>query len=1692
MRLLGVYPIMKGVWKKSVFRPILLLVMLVPELVFAQCPEVYDFFGNAVESPYWYSCSGDDFTFNLQSPDDWADYEIDWGDGSPTTTGSSWISPDPIVHVYAATIDTFVVYITEISSGCLIEGVVVIEESSSASIQIPIGGLTQACAPQLMEFINSSTNVSQTTVFTWDFGDGSPQEAYDYTNWGQTVSHVYEPETVDCQTEVSLSAENYCNTIQGGASEATFNPIRIWDIDDAAITASTTILCYPDTVVDFTNTTERNCLFQGNIFQRYEYWNFGDYWGEGTDSIVDWTPWPPTFPYTVAYPGIGVYDVMMVDSNFCGLDTAYIQIEIIPPPTADITVSTDTICVGDPITFFQNASGGATEYEWNFDDGVGWLPTGGGNITYVYNNPGTYNVCSAVGISSSSDSCRDTVCVPVAVIPSPITDIFADNLAGCDAMTVDFDDNSIDAVQWEWTFDVDPFSYIGSDPPPIDYDAPGNYVVTLTIESLNGCLDSDQELVTIFQTPVPDMLADNVCEGEVASFLDLSIADPGDPILSWIWDFGDMTTSSMQHPSHIYTSQGTFNVTLTINSATCSATEVFQVTVEPAPTATAILDPNTGCSPLEVNFTNTSIGADSFIWEFGDGGGSADENPTNIYYNFGTTDTTYTVVMTAMTEFGCGNNDTLEVTVHPGAGASFLDNSIPPSCSPFVAQFINTSQGAVSYFWDLGDGTTSTDTDPIHTYNNDTGFLQTYIVSLIAYSANGCNDTITSGMTVYPLADFDFTVWPDSGCSPLIVTMPYIAGVQTYEWDFGDGQTSTFPQPTHLYENLTNNVLIYDIMFVGTSPFGCTDTSYSQVMIAPQPTAQFTADINSGCSPVTINFENSSIQADYYEWDYGDGETSTTSAFSHSHTFVNLEPDIQIYTVVLIAYSNDGCQHEFLIPMEVYPQVVPGFDDPGLGCSPFGVTFENTSLNADSYDWDLGNELQSIQEFPTTIYVNTGETDLTYTVCLQASSTYGCSGIYCADIVVHPSPVSDFTMSEESGCHPAPVDLTNNSSLAQTYEWDYGDGEQSTNSDLVHTHLFETQGSNPIEYEISLVATANTGCTDTLTLPYTLFPPVVAAFFSDTAGCSPLNAFFSNQSIGATAGIEWEFGDGQGTSQTNPAHTYVNNTGVDVIFDVMMVASSIYGCTDTLIQPIVVHPTPIAILEIDTTLGCYPLEVIFHNQSIGGNTYQWAYGTGQVGDTTAEYHTFIYYNLSDEPVTYDVQLTAYTDAGCQSMDQLSIDVLPQLQAIFDAPTEACSPFDVSFDNQSIGALSFAWDFGDGDTHTIENPNHTFYNETTEDVVYTVQLIVQSYYGCFDTTYTDITVYATPFADFNVDPEFQVFPESTVTIENNSVAGVVSYNWDLDDGNEVTGINPGQHTYETWGVYQIELVVSNGFCHDTTWRTIEIVPPPPVAFFDVDTAACAPLTVLFDNLSMYGAAFAWEFGDGGSSSVESPVYTYWLPGTYTVTLTVLGYDGVTEDVFIIEDAIEVYPTAAAAFTVTPDEVNVPGQPVYLINLSQNATGYEWDFGDGTTSVEENPVHFYQDEGWYDIELIAYNEWNCPDTMLLVDAVHALALGFLDFPNAFTPNSTNTVDGVYNPTSFDNDIFFPIHYGIAEYELQIFNRWGELIFETADIHIGWDGYYKSQMCKEDVYAWKVHARFVDGQEIIRAGDVTLLIR
>lgn len=274
------------------------------------------------------------------------------------------------------------------------------------------------------------------------------------------------------------------------------------------------------------------------------------------------------------------------------------------------------------------------------------------------------------------------------------------------------------------------------------------------------------------------------------------------------------------------------------------------------------------------------------------------------------------------------------------------------------------------------------------------------------------------------------------------------------------------------------------------------------------------------------------------------------------------------------------------------------------------------------------------------------------------------------------------------------------------------------------------------------------------------------------------------------------------------------------------------------------------------------------------------------------------------------------------------------------------------------------------------------------------------------------------------------------------------------------------------------------------QTVTINPIPPILDFTYNPdQGCAPLTVTFTNTSQYAdpGSYYWEFGaNQGTSRAINPTYTYNEPGTYSVTLTATNVTG--EVVTITKHAIiEVYDKPSAQFNLKPRIIYVPGGKLYTDNQSFGASSYLWDFGDGATSSEYEPSHTYNEagEGRFDISLIAYNELGCSDTLKLDAAVQVMKGGQLLIPNAFSPNLSGP-----GSEHGQNDVFIPMMRGVTEYQLLVFNRWGELLFETTDPSRGWDGYYKGRLCQQDVYVYKIQAKFADGENITRIGDINLL--
>jgi gliding motility-associated-like protein len=251
--------------------------------------------------------------------------------------------------------------------------------------------------------------------------------------------------------------------------------------------------------------------------------------------------------------------------------------------------------------------------------------------------------------------------------------------------------------------------------------------------------------------------------------------------------------------------------------------------------------------------------------------------------------------------------------------------------------------------------------------------------------------------------------------------------------------------------------------------------------------------------------------------------------------------------------------------------------------------------------------------------------------------------------------------------------------------------------------------------------------------------------------------------------------------------------------------------------------------------------------------------------------------------------------------------------------------------------------------------------------------------------------------------------------------------------------------------------------------------------------CVPLAINFTNYSQNAVRYSWSFGDGGSSELVNPSYIFDEPGTWFVSLTAYGANN---EISIYSDTIQVHPKPEARFSMDVQSGTGDDLPVYFYNYSRGAENYLWDFGDGSSSTLKDPDHYFSKKSQISIKLLAISAEGCADSALLKDAFKEGEPVFI-FPTAFSPSPSGPGTGQYSKKSPENDIFYPhVIEQPEEYQLRIFNRSGALLFESNDIHIGWDGYYHEELVPQGVYVWKARARFGDGRSVVRVGDVTVL--
>ncbi len=1543
----------------------------------------------------------------------------------------------------------------------------------------PTGG----CIPFDVLFTDLSHSNDSIISWFWDLGDGTnstlQNPVHTYTNVG-----IYD-------VSLTINTANGCtNTLS--RSQYIFAGERP---HAAFYTPNDTVGCINDMNITFIN--------QSSLPSDTYIWDFGD----GTVIVTNDTgrvthnydTEPDEYTVTLIAINSGCVDTM-VRVNYIKILSPYASF------IADVA-----FCTNDSVRFTdlsRNASE-ITSWHWNFGTGNPADTSNLRNPVFLFPFYGSFmvelNVSANHYVYDNSQNppivvdtitCTDDFVRRINIINySDTGSIFLDDSIGCAPFPVNFTNTTLRAVSWLWNFGDGTTETTQN--PQHTYQQPGIYYVSCRIITAQNCtILFDSLLKVMVQGPVSGYIVSpvNACIPQTATFTDTSYSDS--PIISKEWDFGNGVILNSLSNIVQYTYQNPFpypayipahgiRTRLTItDSVGCTSTSSRTIYyTKPKPDFSiqqyhlctkdsfifrAIRHDSTGLQPFR------------YFWKFGDGTVSTAYGAPKTY-----PPGTYNVTLYLYDANNCVDSITKTITVSYNRPiANFTAYPTHLTCPPIQVFFNDSSQAGLgnitSWKWDFGDGTYSNLQNPAKTYI----VPGVYSVKLTITDAANCKDSLfvpnlirLDGPTGY------FTMSDSNGCIPLSITLSaHSPNAATFLWDLRDGNVVLGRQILHTY-NLTGT---FAPILILTDSGGCVRSlpPVDTITVYPNPQARFSYNNELYCQLRPVHFYNQSINTyplNQWVWNFGDGSIDNTENPTHLYQ----QPGN--YNVSLRVIDINGCYDDTTTQssIQILESPIADFNFDTL-CTNERVHFYNLSQTVNSpivvRYWDLGNGTTSTFDNPTTVYTQQGS----YVATLIVINSNNCSDTLIKNVEVYPKPVSSFNVAD--ACVNQLVNFSNTSTIDPSIYnshiieslWDFGD---NTISSLTNpTHLYNAYN----RYRVSLISVSNYGCKDTFSLYQNIYPIAIPQFSShnhclfDTIMFVEMSVLSDTIFHSNISSWQWNFGDGSTSYVRNPSHYYLSPG----VYLASLIVNTNYQCVSSITDTVYIFPKPLAQFNYNET--CVGQDYFFHNVSSIYDSlfhssiirFYW-YQNGQFIDSAENpAYRFNHHGL------FPVSLVVYTDNACSDTVTHNVRVFPLPVAHFTV-NNACIGEIALFSNNSYMSdtafnstiSNYYWDLGDGTTSTEQNPSHVY----SQFGNYNTSLIVQSNNNCYDTMYTNLVVYPKPIPSFT----FNEVCLGNLTLFNNTSTidtGIIqSYIWLFDDGTQSNDMNP-QHLYNSDGTYQVRLIaVSSNHCVDTIINSVTVFPLPQIHFFAIPWEGCVPLTVRFIDSSYINSGeivnWIWNFGTGDTSHMQNPTYTYSQVGTYTIHVIAIS-DKQCESNITMNDLIKVFAIPNADFTVSPEHLNPFYSTVWLTDRSSSdVVRWYWDFGDSIYSTLQNPQHTYMYSDTFIIKLIVMNGNYCYDTAympIIVDPDYALYI-----PNAFTPNGDNF-----------NDEFFPKGFGIKEFTIYIYNKWGELLFTSDNMNYGWNGTYKGEECPQDTYVYKIVAVNVFDEKKVYIGKVTLI--
>ena len=744
-----------------------------------------------------------------------------------------------------------------------------------------------------------------------------------------------------------------------------------------------------------------------------------------------------------------------------------------------------------------------------------------------------------------------------------------------------------------------------------------------------------------------------------------------------------------------------------------------------------------------------------------------------------------------------------------------------------------------------------------------------------------------------------FKATPLTGCTaPLNVVFTDLSiRATSWRWDFGDGNTSAFQNPAHIY--LAPG--FYTVKLRVSNANGCSDSivKTDYIKISSNRKGFRTSD-TSLCKLETVTFTDTSWCNTYFtnwKWDYGDGSifnTVVNAPQTHSYSLPGT------YNIKLVLTDFLGCKDSLVKLNFVKVYDLPNIHFGALtvtGCSPLSVAFRDTITGAlgagiSKRHWNFGTSLPgdtSALHNPNFRYLGPGNFDVT----LTATDSRGCVNTLTKPNLIHPThPLPSFT-SPALSCYSDNVWLSGTSQgYNMQYTWNFGDGSPVDHR-LNPNHDYLVTATRTFNVQLRVVD--GNGCDSTITKPVIISRPVIN-FFADTAHlfyCPPLFVPFSDSSSHDVTQWQWIFGDTASGSANisvvqNAQHVY-NNIGT---FDVTLIGTNTDGCRDTLTKPAYIrlegphapmfHYTPLA--------GCSPLRVTFYEDNVFNTSrYRWIFGDGNVSTLDSVTHTYT------DGGNYVSALELSDTLGCKVtlIAPSPIHVISGSPAFYVDTTFACSTATFHFIDTShaIGGTinSWLWNFGDGSpTSTLQNPDHEYSNPGAYDVSLTITI---------DTCHYTLTM--NDYINIYTAPRLHIFAVDTIGCEpvetyfgvtqSPAADSVTSWLWHFGDGLAISTDSMPSHRYDSTAIYTVSLFTTflNGCTHLYTRPTsLTVYPKPTANFFFDSTEIYADIAIIFTDSSQGSiASWMWNFGDNNMSNQQNPSHTYDYIGDYIIRLAV---------------------------------------------------------------------------------------------------------------------------------------------------------------------------------------------------------------